>query len=862
MQAQLLQLLQEEDFPVDDLQQSIADVRVALSEALHNLEQASSDRQLKKIRTEVDKLERILDLSALNDAASQLDPSHAAALVDSSKTLSELCCQRKFLESSLQKSYYSEDRRNASRTDLRQNILDTLDVLFTRRDLLQANKLILLGTKSTEELIDEATIALMAIENDLSASSARALRPNVTLSKDADPSSAAVARWETFASIFKQSFRRVVAVVEQSFTVLHDVIIRGKNDADAGIDRQESTLFFPKFCAHWEDFSRYRLQMFAFDAILCHSSFERDTFCKETFERLQSEAENFSMTWANSNAQLWFDKTLGPLEMAKLFCRSLGANCSQIVKFEDFNMVSLLRIMTRCSFFCSPAPISNPSGIFECIAKRDTVQGCRQALKHWSSFGRDNVGYSEEDFTSACCLFADLSNQLMFFHQKDFHFLEYLRSTIENYLQTPFKFADHRSYVSSIQSESTFPIVRSGSSARSESSYGLDDDDYQKAVFADLDREHQEALAAVPLEEREARAIVQHSFHFDAVSNQPCDLIMTGVRCLDLCLAGIRPFVRMVLRQLQYRIGLRFQSRGFSNDSEMRDSISRAFLESHSNESRAHLISHQRDFQPEIIFEEEALVQVARFFVDDSSNVYGRHDILSHGSIELMLQIVANCAEFNTFACFFNSTEDQVKFNVLFGAKIHQLRVSTTSLHLANECLNRAETADDFSESNFTTAQFAAKNVLSAVIDITSHFVQSHFSVEPNMSAVISLKQLHQGVHNSLSFEIAPETSDDGSLVRGRDGSWLHGPLTQQKLDLRCALMLAAFFAIAMFWLEIMLLRLFLRYFAGNRIRPEEAHMLVELLGKLTSLRKLYLEGTCAAFFVVAESRVLWRAMG
>jgi hypothetical protein len=747
-QELLFELLKAEDFPVDDLERSIAEVHAALSQALQNLQQASSGRQRRKLTAEVGNLERIVDLSATINAASQLEsPQDAFALVEYCKALSSLRIQRRFLEDSFHEPGCSADRRNVCRSELRQNMLDSLDVLSARHDFLQAKHLTLIGTKSAEESIDEVMHALIAIESDSSASSLHVRSDDKSLRKGVYSSSTSdVARWETFASVFRHSFRHIVIIIEQAFTVLHNVIVREINSITHADERKAGhALFNSKFASSYEEFIRDPSQMFAFDVIMCHSSFERDQFGKNAFERLRSEADCFSMTWANSNAQLWFDVKQGPLETAKLFCRSLGANCSQIRKFEDFNVASLLRIMVRCSFFCSPTPISNPSGIVECISKRDTVHGCLEAVKHWSSFGKGNVSYSEHDFASACCLFQDLTNQTLFFYENSGFFQEYLRSTIENYVQAPFRFTDHRSYISSIKSESTFPVVPSSRSERSVSSFEVDDD-YQKAILDELGREHQEFFQ----EEIAATAKVQLSSHFECVSRDP---VKSGEDCLYQCLHGIRPFVRMVLRQLQSRICRRFNASNHLSASERRNFISTAFLESHIHKSGGFPLTYQHVILPEAIFEEESLGHVARYFVDDLSSVYGPEDILAHGDLNFLLQVVENCTEFRSFGCFFGISEDQHAFDIKVGTELHELSKSVKCLRDAFKKLDRAEEALHFSIPDYISTLVAGKALLSAIVTIVSHFELTDLSTEAIVSALTSLHLLDaKGEYNPISI--------------------------------------------------------------------------------------------------------------
>lgn len=753
MRAQLLQLLQEAEFLIDDPEQSVLEVIIALSRARQNLEEKMSDREMRRLRTEVDNLERIVDLYATIYAAAQ---SGSSDFVVNSFSYRNLCDERKILEKSLHKSY-SEYRRNACCAELRQNILNTLEVLFARRDLLQACASISLGSSSVEELIDEAKCALIAIDDGFSH---RCELP-MSMSRNSKFASASsdIRRWETFASICNRSSHRIVAIVEQSFNALHLAILRDKGIL--GIvgptqDTSEPLRFVPQFCSTYEEFVQDEMHFFAFHAIMCHASFERDKLCKETYDKLWPRLGKFPMSWNNSNSLHWFNSERGPLEMAKLYCRSLGAHAAEIRQFDDFNTVSLLRIMMRCSFFCSPSPIPNPSGILECISKRDTVHGCLEAVKHWASFGKAGNIYSEEDFSGAFIFFQDLNKQLQIFDEMS---SEYLQKTVHYYFETPFKFTDHHSYVSGQESESTFPVLCS--SSRSVGSSGIDDD-YQNIPFDALDREHQlEHLKVHDLEISQAHskklleaasAVVQQPFRNELAGKHVPSHIETGQLWLDLCTDGIRPFIHMVLSQLQHKTRKQFQSPVHVSDFDHRNSVVSAFLgsRSFSADNRHHPFRFE-NFS-EGILEPNALDKVANLFVNDSSGVHYHVDILDHGDIDVLLQIIVNCTEFGTFACCCESPEDQKLLQARIGREIDILFTSSKFILRAKEIIDHADDFHDFSETDCCSAEVAAKALLSSIVAVSYHFERFGWSVASITSAKTALDQAN---HESARLKSA-----------------------------------------------------------------------------------------------------------
>ncbi len=257
-------------------------------------------------------------------------------------------------------------------------------------------------------------------------------------------------RWDQFRAVLDSASSHILAVVEKSIKLLHDSILRlhGLVVRNSKIGMEFWQTFDGHFPEGWNVVSENHLRFFAFECLMCHSSLERENLKDDKFDCFQHSVSRLSLPWSNSNMALWHDCNSGPVEMAKLYCRPLGPRAQAILKFSDLDMLSLLRIMLRCSFFCLPLRTSTGSlslehlFVDECVVKRTTARACLRAMKSWSAFESKNSHFSEGDFLHASISFDDLVTQIERCYIS-------LPARVDMYVKTTFWSRDYFSRVSS-----------------------------------------------------------------------------------------------------------------------------------------------------------------------------------------------------------------------------------------------------------------------------------------------------------------------------------------------------------------------------------------------------------------------------
>jgi hypothetical protein len=71
----------------------------------------------------------------------------------------------------------------------------------------------------------------------------------------------------------------------------------------------------------------------------------------ESYNRFVQVAKGLNVAWGNSSPAKWLDPHLGPFEMSKLFCKSLGSRVGTIQSFSMLDPGSMIRILHRCCRF-------------------------------------------------------------------------------------------------------------------------------------------------------------------------------------------------------------------------------------------------------------------------------------------------------------------------------------------------------------------------------------------------------------------------------------------------------------------------------------------------------------------------------
>jgi hypothetical protein len=97
-----------------------------------------------------------------------------------------------------------------------------------------------------------------------------------------------------------------------------------------------------------------------------------------SYEEFLDLSRRIRIAWRNSDTKFWIDSMLGPFEMAKLFCKSLGS-LSPHTGFGDLEPGSLFRILTRCTFFTLPWMNTGP------LLRPRTLKGCLWSYKRWKA---------------------------------------------------------------------------------------------------------------------------------------------------------------------------------------------------------------------------------------------------------------------------------------------------------------------------------------------------------------------------------------------------------------------------------------------------------------------------------------------
>jgi hypothetical protein len=365
-------------------------------------------------------------------------------------------------------------------------------------------------------------------------------------------------RWDQFRTVLASASKRILSVVQHVFKLIHENILKLHETvvAPALIQNGSWQTFDGNFSDQWIFFSKIHIQLFAFEFLMCHSSFERDFLTEDTFERLRVPASNFPMPWSNSNAALWHDMRTGPFEMAKLYCRSLGPRAQRVRNFSDLDILSLLRILVRCSFFCFPLSASAQSlpllsqslFIDECVVKRKTARGCLRAMKLWSVFERGSSRFSEIDFLHANICFDDLITQI----ERCSHLCE----KVQLYIITPFSGSERSSCQSSsigTDSARLFPV----SSSVSSSSDTLERQQEEAALDEMFSKQAHEGFFKTAFEETQLglRNVLltgaAESIAAAESSAECAECVMRGLKYLITAMRGARPFVRLVMRRLQ-----------------------------------------------------------------------------------------------------------------------------------------------------------------------------------------------------------------------------------------------------------------------------------------------------------------------
>jgi hypothetical protein len=356
-------------------------------------------------------------------------------------------------------------------------------------------------------------------------------------------------RWYQFTHLIDSASKCIRSVVEVSFHLMHSKILK----------LHETAVSFSPIQSEWQTFDgkffdQYNhIQLLALEFLMCHSSFERDHLNEDSFARLQAEASLFQFPWKNSNAAVWHDKEKGPFEMAKLFCRSLGPRAQVVRKFSELDILSLLRMMVRCSFFSFPLSATNSSLSFssksffvdECVVRRKTARACLRAVKLWQVFECGTSQFSETDFLHASISFDDLVTQI--------NHCSHLREKVDVYIITPFKSSDHFSLQSSSVGTELAPALRvfRGSSSISSSTDTLEQQQELEILDAMLADQAREDFVKAAFEETQSSL---RNTLLTAAQQNPSDISMRTLFALSKTSAGALPFVRIVMRKLQRRV--------------------------------------------------------------------------------------------------------------------------------------------------------------------------------------------------------------------------------------------------------------------------------------------------------------------
>jgi hypothetical protein len=196
-------------------------------------------------------------------------------------------------------------------------------------------------------------------------------------------------RWRIAGSLIFKASRQTQDFVEQIFRALHrEVCIKISEILDcppSELHASPDCFSEQELPQTYKEVKTFR-QLFAVKVIECHISFARATqshpikWChvndEENFKQFMSAARNVRIVWHNSEPRHWSHPDIGPFEMAKLFCRSLGSDPPS--GFRGFEPSSLFRLLFRCTFF------SQTIDSLQLLRQR-TIQGVSWSYKCWST---------------------------------------------------------------------------------------------------------------------------------------------------------------------------------------------------------------------------------------------------------------------------------------------------------------------------------------------------------------------------------------------------------------------------------------------------------------------------------------------